>query len=130
MSLQERIKDSLIKQVVQGMVSRANAKFDMHQVMQKYSAEGRTLNFIITDLDDGYGFAIVDSRMVLTNVLNPTCLVSMEKRTFSAIVTGKISQTQAFLMDEIKVVGTNWLRDSIVINKIFDELKNVMLKRG
>ncbi len=129
MGLQDRIKDSLLKQVIQAMVNRANNKFDMQEMMNKYSAEQRTMNVIITDLDDGYGFAIIGGKMVLTNVEDPTCVISMSKKTFSAIVTGKISQTQAFLMDSVVVTGNSWLRDAIVINKIFDELKDTMLRK-
>lgn len=130
MSLQERIKDSILKQVIQAMVNRANNKFDMTEVMNKYNAEQRTMNVVITDLDDGYGFAVVGGRMVLTNVDSPTCVISMTKKTFSAIVTGKISQTQAFLMDSVIVTGNSWLRDAIVINKIFDELRDTMLRKS
>lgn len=130
MGLQDRIKDSLLKQVIQAMVNRANNKFDMQEMMNKYSAEQRTMNVIITDLDDGYGFAIMGGKMVLMNVEDPTCVISMSKKTFSAIVTGKINQTQAFLMDSVVVTGNSWLRDAIVINKIFDELKDAMLRKG
>lgn len=130
MGLQDRIKDSLLKQVIQAMVNRANNKFDMQEMMNKYSAEQRTMNVIITDLDDGYGFAIMGGKMVLMNVEDPTCIISMSKKTFSAIVTGKINQTQAFLMDSVVVTGNSWLRDAIVINKIFDELKDAMLRKG
>lgn len=130
MGLQDRIKDSLLKQVIQAMVNRANNKFDMQEIMNKYSAEQRTMQVVITDLDDGYGFAVVGGKMILTNVDSPTCVVSMSKKTFSAIVTGKISQTQAFLMDSVVVTGNSWLRDAILINKIFGELKDTMLRKA
>lgn len=130
MPLQDRIKDALIKRVINAMVGRANEKFDMNEVLEKYSATGRTMSIIISDLDDGYGFNVKDGKLTLEDIVSPTCLISMNKATFSAIATGKITQTQAFLMDSVKIVGDNWLRDSLVINKIFDELKGVMLKRG
>lgn len=129
MSLGDRVKDELIKQVIQAMISRANSRFDMEEVLKKYSAENRTMNIIITDLGDGYSFAVNDGKMIISSVENPTCIVSMNKQTFSAIATGKVTQSQAFLMDAVNIKGKDWLRDSIVLNKIFEEIKAVMLKR-
>lgn len=129
MTLQDRIKDSLIKSVIQAMVRRANDKFDMREVLEKYNATGRTMQIVITDLDDGYGFNVSDGKLTLNEVPNPTCIISMNKATFSAIATQKLTQTQAFLMDSLKVEGNNWLRDSLVINKIFEELRTSMLTK-
>lgn len=129
MSLQDRIKDTLIKQVINAMVRRANEKYDMRDILNKYNATGRTMSIVISDLEDGYGFNVKDGKLTLEDISNPTCVISMNKATFSAIATNKITNTQAFLMDSVKVVGDNWLRDALVINKIFDELKGTMLKR-
>lgn len=129
MSLQDRIKDTLIKQVINAMVRRANEKYDMREILNKYNATGRTMSIVISDLEDGYGFNVKDGKLTLEEIVSPTCIISMNKTTFSAIATNKITNTQAFLMDSVKVVGDNWLRDALVINKIFDELKGTMLKR-
>lgn len=129
MSLQDKIRDRLIKEVINGMVRRANEKYDMKEVLDKYNATGRTMSIVISDLDDGYGFNVKDGKLTLEDIVSPTCVISMNKATFSAIATNKITNTQAFLMDSVKVVGDNWLRDALVVNKIFDELKGTMLKR-
>lgn len=124
------IKDLIIKKVVHAMVNRANDSFDMQELLNKYSADGRSMAILITDIQDGFGFNIVEGQMAMEAIENPTCVVSMDKKTFSAIVTGKISNSQAFLMDSLQISGDDWLRDSIVLNKIFNELKDTMLKRG
>ncbi len=124
------IKDLIIKKVVHAMVNRANDSFDMQELLNKYSADGRSMAILITDIQDGFGFNIVEGQMAMEALENPTCVVSMDKKTFSAIVTGKISNSQAFLMDSLQISGDDWLRDSIVLNKIFNELKDTMLKRG
>lgn len=123
------IKDLIIKKVVHAMVNRANDSFDMQELLNKYSADGRSMAILITDIQDGFGFNIVEGQMAMEAIENPTCVVSMDKKTFSAIVTGKISNSQAFLMDSLQISGDDWLRDSIVLNKIFNELKDTMLKR-
>jgi putative sterol carrier protein len=124
------LKDLLIKKVVHVMVKRANDSFDMQELLEKYSADGRSMAILITDISDGFGFNIADGQMVMDAIEKPTCVVSMDKKTFSAVVTGKVTQSQAFLMDSLQITGDNWLRDSIVLSKIFDELKDTMLKRG
>lgn len=124
------IRDLIIKKVVHSMVKRANDNFDMQDVLEKYSAGGRSMAILITDIDDGFGFNIIDGKMAMETIENPTCVISIDKKTFSAIVTGKITQSQAFLMDSLQISGDNWLRDSIVLSKIFEELKGTMLKRG
>ena len=123
------IKDLIIKKVVHAMVKRANDNFNMQEILEKYSADGRSMAILITDIQDGFGFNIIDGQMAMDTIKEPTCVVSMDKKTFSAIVTGKVSQSQAFLMDSLEITGDNWLRDSIVLSKIFDELKGIMLKR-
>ena len=123
------IKDLIIKKVVHAMVKRANDTFDMQELLDKYSADERSMTVLITDIQDGFGFNIVDGQMAMDVIEDPTCIVSMDKKTFSAIVTGKVTQSQAFLMDSLQITGDDWLRDSIVLSKIFDELKDIMLKR-
>ena len=85
------IKDLIIKKVVRAMVKRANDSFDMQELLEKYSADGRSMAILITDIQDGFGFNIVEGQMAMEALENPTCVVSMDKKTFSAIVTGKIS---------------------------------------
>lgn len=124
------IQDSILKKVIEAMISRANAKFDMNDIMKSYQAESRTVNIVITDIQDGYGFGIRDGSIVLDTIDNPTCVMSMNKKTFSAIITGKLSNSQAFFMNLMEITGNDWLRDSIAINKIFELLKDTMLKRN
>ena len=120
----------MIKAVIVGMVRRANEKHDMQEVLSEHGADGRTMSIIITDIDDGYGFSVENGNIVTASIDNPTCIVSMDKKTFSAIVTSKITPTQAFFRNNIIIDGNEWLRDSIVINKIFEEIKGTMLNKG
>lgn len=124
------LRDNLIKAVIVGMVRRANEKHDMQEVLSTHGADGRTMSIVITDIDGGYGFSVENSKIVTSSIENPTCIVSMDKKTFSAIVTNKITPTQAFFRNNIIIDGNDWLRDSIVVNKIFDEVKDAMLSIG
>lgn len=124
------IRDTLIKAVILGMIRRANDKHDMQEVLEEHSADGRTMSIIITDIDDGYGFNVTNGKIVTGSIDNPTCIVSMDKQTFSAIATGKLTPSQAFFRNNLTVDGNEWLRDSIVVNKIFDEIKDTMMNTG
>jgi len=129
MGIAEKIKDNLLRQVIIAMVRRVNEGHNMDELLKKYNAEGRTVVILIKDLEGGFGMSVHDGKLHIGAIENPTCIVEMDKQTFSAIATGKLDPSQAFLMDRIKIDGSSWLRDSIILTKIFAEVKKQALKK-
>jgi putative sterol carrier protein len=122
------IKDAMIGLVLKTVVNRVNNSFDLNKVLDRYNADGRTMMVIITDIGEGTGFSIVNGTLVSGAIENPTCTVRMTKDILAAIVTNKLSQQQAFLMGGVDIESNERLRDSIVLNKIFDEMRGVIVK--
>lgn len=122
------IKDAMIGMVLKTVIKRINKNFDVSNVIDAYNADGRTMTIIISDLDEGTGFSIVNGVLESGNIDNPTCVVRMTKDTLAAVLTSKITQQQAFLMGGVDITGNDRLRDSIVLNRIFDEMKGVIVK--
>ena len=123
------IKDAMIAMVLNTVINRINNNFDMNQLLHEYNAEGRTMTVIVTDLGEGTGFSVVDGALSAGNLDESTCRVSMSKAVLAAVVTNKMTQQQAFLMGEVKIESNERLRDSIILNKIFDEMKEVIVKK-
>jgi putative sterol carrier protein len=86
------------------------------------------MTVVISDLGEGTGFSIVNGVLESGNIDDPTCVVCLTKDTLAAILTSKITQQQAFLMGGVDITGNDRLRDSIVLNRIFDEMKSVIVK--
>lgn len=122
------IKDGMIKMVLRTVIKKINKNFDMTDIMDKYEADGRTMSIIITDLGEGTGFSVTNGVLVAGNLENPTCVVKMKKDILAAIITNKITQQQAFLMGGVDIRSNERLRDSIVINRIFGEMKGIIVK--
>ena len=122
------IKDNMIKMVLRTVIKKINKNFDMTDIMDKYKADGRTMSIVITDLGEGTGFSVANGVLVDGNLENPTCVVKMKKDILAAIITNKITQQQAFLMGGVDISSNERLRDSIVINRIFDEMKGIIIK--
>ena len=122
------IKDGMIKMVLRTVIKKINKNFDMTDIMDRYEADGRTMSIIITDLGEGTGFSVTKGVLVAGNIDNPTCTVKMKKDILAAIITNKITQQQAFLMGGVEISSNERLRDSIVINRIFGEMRGIIVK--
>ena len=123
------IKDNMIKMVLKKILKKVNNNFDMTELMNKYKADGRTMSVVVTDLGEGTGFSISDGILIDGSIENPTCTVHVTREILAAIITNKITQQQAFLMGGVLIKSNERLRDSIILNRIFDEMKDIIVKR-
>lgn len=126
------LKDKIVLSLMNKIVERINssAKLTINDVLDSYGATGRTMCISITDIGDGVTLKVEDGAMSLDDFdesFTPTCIVAMNKNTFAAILTNKLSHSDAFLRGALQIVGDNWLRDSVILGKIFDEMKDIML---
>lgn len=126
------LKDVIVLSLMNKIVERINGSntLTINEVLEAYGATGRTMCMTITDIGDGITLTVDDGVMSLEDFdesVVPTCVVAMNKNTFAAILTNKISHSDAFLRGQMQIVGDNWLRDSVILGKIFEEMKNIML---
>lgn len=124
------IKDGMIAMVLMTVIKKINNNFDVSELIHTYNADGRTMTIVITDLNEGTGFSVADGVLKSGDIDNPTCAVRMTKDTLAAILTDKITHQQAFLMGSVDVISNERLRDSIVLNKIFNEMKEIVVRTG
>ena len=121
------LTDALVQKAVEVMLLTANRSMNFNKVLKEYNAAGRTMLLQITDIGDGCGFGVVDGKLCdMRAISEPTCVVNLNKSTFSSIVTSKITHQQAFFMGEVEIIGADWARDSIILSKIFTRIKEVL----
>lgn len=123
------IKDGMMKMALNVVIRKINKRVNMSDVLSKYNADGRTMVVIITDLGENSGFSVANGKLVSGTIDDPTCMVSLTKNILGAILTNKITHQQAFLLGEVTVTSDERLRDGIVLNKIFDEMKNSIVMK-
>ncbi len=120
------IQDRLILGALNAIINKINKNIDMGGVFNKYNAdERRTMVVHITDLGENSGFSVIDGRLQSGTIENPTCVVFMTKSTLAAIITGKMTHDQAFLLGQIEIRSESRMRDSIVLTRILNEMKAV-----
>ena len=124
------LPDGIIKMAISKVITKSNSTIDFDLLIQNIGSihdVDKKLVIRITDMKSAAGFAIKDGKMVeMDKVDKPDTVFSMDKNTFSAILLNKVSHRQAFYMGAIEADGENWVRDSILLGKIFDEIKKVM----
>jgi len=124
------LPDGIIKLAVGKVISKSNEKIDFDSLIQNIGSihdVDKKLVIRITDMKSACGLGIRDGKMVeVDKVDNPDTVFSMDKNTFSAILLNKIDHRQAFYMGAVEADGESWVRDSILLGKIFDEIRNVM----
>lgn len=122
------IQNMIIKRALDAVIKKINSNIDMGEVMSKYNADdGRTMVVAITDLGEDSGFSVVNGKLMSGIIENPTCTVFMSKNVLGAILTNKLTHSQAFLLGEIDIRSDAKLRDSIVLNRIFKEMKDTKI---
>lgn len=125
------LPDGIIKMAISKVISKSNAVIDFESLISNVgsiSDVDKKLVIRITDMKTICGLGIKEGKMVeVDKVDNPDTVFSMDKNTFSAIILNKIDHRQAYYMGAIEADGNNWVRDSILLGKIFDEIKKVML---
>lgn len=131
MKTTDSIKDTIIKLAIRKIINKSNEKIEFDKLItDKGSIEDldKKLVIKITDMEDNTGIGIKDGKMVeVDKVLNPDTVFSMSKNTFSAIILNKVDHRQAYFMGAIEADGSNWVRDSILLGYIFDEIRAVMM---
>lgn len=128
--LKTKLQDSLVKLAIRKVIEKSNAKIDFIALISNsgtISDLDKKLVIRITDMEETTGLGIQDGKMVeVEKVVNPDTIFSMTKQTFTAIILNKIDHRQAYFMGAIEADGNNWVRDSILLGKVFDEIKSVM----
>lgn len=124
------IQDTLIKIAIRKVIKDSNSKIDFAELIAKTGSQtdvDKKLVVRITDMDDNTGLGILDGKLVeVEKVEKPDTIFSMNKNTFSSILLGKIDHRQAYFIGAIECDGANWVRDSILLGKVFDEIKKAM----
>lgn len=124
------LPDGIIKMAISKVISKSNATIDFESLITNTGSMNdvdKKLVIRITDMKTVCGLGIKEGKMVeVDKVDNPDTIFSMDKNTFSAIILNKIDHRQAYFMGAIEADGESWVRDSILLAKIFDEIKKAM----
>ena len=124
------LKDNLIKAVIKKVITDSNRKIDFTELILKNGSQvdlNKKLVINITDMDSVNGIGLQDGKLVeVISVSNPDTIFNMTKNTFSSIILGKVDHRQAYFMGAIDTNGKDWLRDSILLGKVFDEVQKAM----
>lgn len=124
------LPDGIIKLAINKVISKSNASIDFESLITNTGSINdvdKKLVIRITDMKTACGLGIKEGKMVeVDKVDNPDTVFSMDKNTFSAIILNKIDHRQAYYMGAIEADGESWVRDSILLAKIFDEIKKAM----
>lgn len=124
------LPDGIIKLAINRVISKSNSSIDFDSLISTIGSihdVDKKLVIRITDMKSACGLGIKDGKMVeVDKVEKPDTVFSMDKNTFSAIILNKVEHRQAYYMGAIEADGENWVRDSILLGKIFDEIKKVM----
>ncbi len=124
------LKDEIIKMAIRKVIRNSNAKLDFAELITKSGSDSdlnKKLVIRITDMESNTGLGIQDGKMTeVDKVENPDTVFSMTKQTFSAIIIDKLDHRQAYWLGAIEADGANWVRDSLLLGKIFDAIKKVI----
>lgn len=124
------LPDLIIRMAIQKVIEKSNAAIDFDSLIMGIGTTSdvdKKLVIRIIDMKSVCGLGIKEGKMVeVDKVDNPDTVFSMDKNTFSSIILNKIDHRQAYYMGAIEADGANWVRDSILLGKVFDEIKKVM----
>ncbi len=124
------LPDGIINMAIRKVISKSNASIDFESLITNTGSMNdvdKKLVIRITDMKVATGLGIQEGKMVeVDKVDKPDTVFSMDKNTFSAIILNKIDHRQAYFMGAIEADGESWVRDSILLAKIFDEIKKAM----
>ncbi len=124
------LRDEIIKRVLKKIIEKSNNKLDINTIVTESGTSSdvyKKMVIRITDLGDNAGLGIMNGKVVEINEIdNPDSVVSMDKKTFSAIILKKVDHRQAYWMGAIEIDGKNWVRDAIVIGKVFDKMSEIL----
>lgn len=130
MALKDTIRDSVIKMAIRKVIRMSNEKLDFSGLILSSGAESdlhKKLVVRITDMSDNTGLGIKDGKLVeIGEVENPDTVFSMTKNVFSSILLNKLDHKQAYFMGALDADGEDWVRDSLLLGRVFDEIKKVI----
>jgi len=130
MSLKDKLEDSLVKLAIRKVIKKSNSKIDFTELITvngSLSDLQKKLVVRISDMEEATGLGILEGKLVEISLVDkPDTIFTMTKNTFTAILLNKLDHRQAYLFGVIEADGANWLRDSILLGKIFDQIKKVM----
>lgn len=79
----------------------------------------------ITSPKGNIGFSIQNGKLVMGPVPKPTVEIVVSEKTIWAIVTRKLTFTEAFFDGQIELIGPHSLRDFIIFQKVISEFGHV-----
>ncbi len=124
------LPDAIINMAIKKVISRSNEKNDFDSLISNIGSihdVDKKLVIRITDMKIATGLGIQDGKMVeLDKVEKPDTVFSMDKNTFSAIILNKLDHRQGFFLGAIEADGENWVRDGVLLGKVFDKIKIAM----
>jgi putative sterol carrier protein len=124
------LPDGIIKMAISKVISKSNEKIDFESLISNTGSihdVDKKLVIRITDMKSACGIGIKEGKMVeVDKVDKPDTVFSMDKNCFSAILLNKLDHRQAFFLGAIEADGESWVRDSILLAKIFDEIRKAM----
>ncbi len=125
-----KLKDEIIKAAIRKVIRDSNSKLDFTELIVESGSDSdlhKKLVVRITDMDSNTGLGIQDGKMVeIDKIEIPDTVFSMTKNDFSAIIMDKIEHRQCYFMGTIEADGANWVRDSLLLGKVFDAIKKVI----
>lgn len=125
-----QLPDFLIKKAIQMVIKKSNEQINFFNLIEQSgtaSDVSKKLVIRISDMGSNTGLAVQDGKLVeVDKVEKPDTIFSMTKNTFSNIIMGKLDHRQAYFLGVIEADGSNWVRDSILLAKIFDAIKEAM----
>jgi len=124
------LPDGIIQLVIKKVISKSNEKIDFDSLISNIGSihdVDKKLVIRITDMKVATGLGIQDGKMIeLEKVDKPDTVFSMDKNSFSAIILNKLDHRQAFFLGAIEADGENWIRDGVLLGKVFDKIREVM----
>lgn len=127
------LPDGIIQLVIKKVVSKSNEKIDFDSLISNIGSihdVDKKLVIRITDMKIATGLGIQDGKMIeLDKVERPDTVFSMDKNTFSAIILNKLDHRQAFFLGAIEADGENWIRDGVLLGKVFDSIRKAMKEK-
>lgn len=131
MVIADEIKSKLLGYVISKGVERVNSKPEVRNKIREFMhGEQRTLLLKIKEFNV-MGFGLVGDRLVLIEEMkDPTVTVLIGEDTFLQLICGKITFRESFFYGDMDVQGSDWLRDFVVFNSIFEEFGHIAQEMG
>lgn len=125
------IKDATLKRYLEFKLDQINNETNVRAKIAPYGA--RTVAIRLIDGGDNVGFGwdhIQQMLVTFDKIKDPTLLVSCTKRVFRSALAGKTPINTLFYGDIAQCVGKNIWRDKVIIEHIFDAMRQCGVFQG